>query len=269
MSILDINTLRVVRNGITILDGIDLSVDERDILGILGPNGAGKTTLFRAILALEKHYGDVSIFNYTNEDRVKVLPFVGYIPQRFSIDSNFPITVKEYVSTGLTALKYMRKNSDLIRGYGFSNSNRNSSKSKSEESVVIEALNTVGLVDLKDRRLGVLSGGELQRAMLAKVLVSRPPLLILDEPFTALDAESQGMLYELLKMLNEDMHITILIAAHDLMLLMRLAKSIACINKRLYFHGSKDECLSNDLLLKFYSESAMHMHMKEHNMASE
>ncbi len=266
MSILDINTLRVVRNGITILDGIDLSVDEGDILGILGPNGAGKTTLFRAILALEKHDGDVSIFNYTNEDRVKVLPFVGYIPQRFSIDSNFPITVKEYVSTGLTASRYMRKNSALIRGYGFSSSNRNS---KSDESAVIEALNTVGLIDLKDRRLGVLSGGELQRAMLAKVLVSRPPLLILDEPFTALDAESQSMLYELLKMLNEDMHITILIAAHDLMLLMRLAKSIACINKRLYFHGSKDECLSNDLLLKFYSESAMHMHMKEHNMASE
>jgi len=267
MSILDINTLRVVRNGITILDGIDLSVDESDILGILGPNGAGKTTLFRAILALEKYYGYVSIFNYTNEDRVKILPFVGYIPQRFSIDSNFPITVKEYVSTGLTALKYMRKNSALIREYGLSNSYRNSSKS--DESAVIEALNTVGLIDLKDRRLGVLSGGELQRAMLAKVLVSRPPLLILDEPFTALDAESQSMLYELLKMLNEDMHITILIAAHDLMLLMRLAKSIACINKRLYFHGSKDECLSNDLLLKFYSESAMHMHMKEHNMASE
>jgi len=264
MSILDINTLRVVRNGITILDGIDLSVDESDILGILGPNGAGKTTLFRAILALEKHDGYVSIFNYTNEDRIKVLPFVGYIPQRFSIDSNFPITVKEYVSTGLTALKYMRKNSALIRRHWFS-----SSKMKSDESVVIEALNTVGLIDLKDRRLGVLSGGELQRAMLAKVLVSRPPLLILDEPFTALDAESQSMLYELLKMLNEDMHITILIAAHDLMLLMKLAKSIACINKRLYFHGSKDECLSNDLLLKFYSESAMHMHMKEHNMASE
>jgi zinc transport system ATP-binding protein len=264
MNILNINTLRVVRNGITILDGIDLSVDEGDILGILGPNGAGKTTLFRAILALEKYDGNVSIFNYTNEDRVKVLPFVGYIPQRFSIDSNFPITVKEYVSTGLTALRYMRKNSDLIRGAGFS-----SSYSKSDESAVIEALDTVRLIDLKDRRLGVLSGGELQRAMLAKVLVSRPPLLILDEPFTALDAESQTMLYELLKILNDDMHITIVIAAHDLMLLMRLARSIACINKRLYFHGSKDECLSNDLLLKFYSESAMHMHMKEHNMASE
>lgn len=258
MSIFEVKDLTVMRNNATILDRINLKVEEGDLLGILGPNGAGKTTLFRSILALESYIGYVSILGYSNEERMKVLPFVGYLPQRFSVDANFPITVKEFVYTSLTSLKYMRKRVGLLRTKGYEWGY------KYDDSIIDKALDTVGLSHAKDKRLSLLSGGELQRALIARVIVSRPLILILDEPFTALDIDAQARLYELLKMLNEEMHITMIIAAHDLMLLMRLSKSIACINKRLYFHGSKEECLNSDLLVRFYNESAMHMHMNMH-----
>ncbi len=258
MSILEVKDLTVRRNGNIILDRINLSVNEGELLGILGPNGAGKTTLFRCILALEECEGSISLFGYSNSKRLKVLPFVGYLPQRFSIDTNFPITVKEFVSTALTTLRYMSKRAYMLKAKGYEWSIIH------EDNVVDKALDTVGLGYAKHRRIGLLSGGELQRALIARVIVSRPLILILDEPFNALDPDAQTRLYELLRMLNKDMNITIVVAAHDLMLLMRLAKSIACINKRLYFHGSKEECLSSDLLVRFYSESAMHIHMSEH-----
>ncbi len=258
MSILEVKDLTVRRNGNIILDRINLNVNEGELLGILGPNGAGKTTLFRCILALEECEGSISLFGYSNSKRLKVLPFVGYLPQRFSIDANFPITVKEFVGTALTTLRYMSKRAYMLKANGYEWSIRH------EDNVVDKALDTVGLGYAKHRRMGLLSGGELQRALIARVIVSRPLILILDEPFNALDPDAQTRLYELLRMLNKDMNITIVVAAHDLMLLMKLAKSIACINKRLYFHGSKEECLSSDLLVRFYSESAMHIHMSEH-----
>ncbi len=258
MSILEVKDLTVIRNNTTILDRINLKIEEGELLGILGPNGAGKTTLFRSILALESYIGYVSILGYSNEERIKVLPFIGYLPQRFSVDANFPITVKEFVYTALTSLKYMRKRVGMLRAKGYE------WKHEYDDDMVDKALDTVGLKDAKDKRLSLLSGGELQRALIARIMVSKPLILILDEPFTALDVDAQARLYELLKMLNEDIRITMIIAAHDLMLLMKLSKSIACINKRLYFHGSKEECLSSDLLVRFYNESAMHMHMNMH-----
>ncbi len=258
MSILEVNDLTVTRNDALILDRINLKVEDGELLGILGPNGAGKTTLFRCILALENCKGDISLFGYSNDERIKVLPFVGYLPQRFSIDVNFPITVKEFVGTALTSLRYMSKNAYMLKAKGYEWNLRY------DDSIIDKALDTVGLGYAKYKRIGLLSGGELQRALIARALVSKPLMLILDEPFTALDLDAQSRLYELLRMLNQDMHITIVVAAHDLMLLMRLSKSIACINKRLYFHGSKEECLSSDLLVRFYNESAMHLHMSGH-----
>lgn len=262
MGILEVRDLSVRYGNSTVLDRITLDVRQGDILGILGPNGAGKTTLFNSILMLQRHEGIVSIFGYSShEERMLLLPFIGYLPQRFQVDQNFPATVEDLIHTGLISLSYMRKRMSLLErnGYRWGYDAGMSSRER-----VDEALRMVGLEDARRKRIGMLSGGELQRALIAKTLVSRPLILILDEPFTALDQDAQMRLLDILKVLNEEMGVTIIVAAHDLMLLMRLAKSIACMDKRLFFHRSKDECTAGDIL-RVYSEHAMQMHMLEHS----
>lgn len=255
MKVLETSGLTVVIDNKIILDSIDISVEEGELLGILGPNGAGKTTFFKAILALLDYKGRISLFNYSDKERLKVLPFVSYLPQKMRIDDNFPATVNDLVSTSFIQLKYMEKNKRFLEEQGYEWSAENIS--------IDDALKVVGLSNKKDTRISNLSGGELQRALIARVLICKPPLLILDEPFTALDLDAQDMLFNLLKMLNEELKITTILAAHDLLLLMKLASNVACINKRLFFHGNKDEFSKNDML-KHYSESAMHFHMQEH-----
>ncbi|MEM1941755.1 MAG: metal ABC transporter ATP-binding protein [Candidatus Nitrosocaldus sp.] len=258
--ILSIRDLSVRYGSTTILENVSMDVEQGDMLGILGPNGAGKTTLFNSILMLQEHEGMVSIFGYSNGARKYVLPFIGYLPQRFSIDQNFPATVEDLISTGLISIRYMKKNAHLLErnGYRWSYDPRLSNRER-----IDEALSMVGLEYARRKRIGMLSGGELQRALIAKILVSKPLMLILDEPFTALDQDAQIKLFNILKALNEEIGITIILAAHDLMLLMKLAKHIACIDKRIFFHGSKDECLTTDLV-RLYSEHAMHIHMRDH-----
>ncbi|MDW8000810.1 MAG: metal ABC transporter ATP-binding protein [Candidatus Nitrosocaldus sp.] len=260
MRALEVRDLSVRYGNVTVLEGISMDVEQGDLLGILGPNGAGKTTLFNSILMLQEHEGTVGIFGYTNSARRSMLPFIGYLPQRFSIDQNFPATVDDLISTGLVSLKYMQRSAHLLERNGY---RWDYDPGMSNRERMDEALRMVGLEHARRKRLGMLSGGELQRALIAKILVSRPLMLILDEPFTALDQDAQARLLNILKVLNEEMGVTIIVAAHDLMLLMKLAKSIACIDRRLFFHGSKDECIATDLM-KVYSEHAMHMHMREH-----
>ncbi|MFN4336712.1 MAG: metal ABC transporter ATP-binding protein [Candidatus Nitrosocaldus sp.] len=259
MSILRVRDLNVRYGSITVLESINMDVEHGDLLGILGPNGAGKTTLFNSILMLQEHEGTVSIFGYSNDARKKMLPFIGYLPQRFSVDQNFPASVEDLVSTGLISLRYMQKSAHLLERNGY---RWDHDPDMSNRERIDKALEMVGLEHARRKRIGMLSGGELQRALIAKILVSRPLMLILDEPFTALDQDAQSRLFNILKVLNED-GVTIIVAAHDLMLLMRLAKSIACIDRRIFFHGSKEECLASDLI-RLYSEHAMHIHMKEH-----
>lgn len=260
MAILEVRNLSVRYGSATILDGISMDVEQGDLLGILGPNGAGKTTLFNSILTLQGHEGTVSIFGYSGDARKSILPFIGYLPQRFHVDQNFPATVEDLISTGLISVRYMKKNMHLLERNGY---RWDYDPGLSNRERIDEALRMVGLEHARRKRIGMLSGGELQRALIAKILVCRPLLLILDEPFTALDHDAQMKLFNILKVLSEEMNVTIIVAAHDLILLMKLARSIACIDRRLFFHGSKEECLATDLL-KVYSEHAMHMHMMEH-----
>ncbi|MEM2855763.1 MAG: ATP-binding cassette domain-containing protein [Candidatus Nitrosocaldaceae archaeon] len=251
MQIVDVKGLTVKINDRLILEDINFSVERGDILGVLGSNGAGKTTLFRAILHLIRYEGEVSLFGYKDE---RALPFISYLPQRFSIDTNFPITVKDLLATSSIQLKYIRKHSNLIKDYSI------------EEGYDLEeALKMVGLEEKKHVRLANLSGGELQRALLARALITRSPLLILDEPFTALDVNTQLLLLDILTMLNKELKVTIILAAHDLLLLMKLAKNIMCLmNRKIFFHGSKDECMNNDIIKSYSGESAMHIHLQDH-----
>jgi zinc transport system ATP-binding protein len=223
------------------LHNITFTVNEGDILGIIGPNGAGKSTLFRCILGLLEDYrGEIAIFGHDVRKDRRVLHEIGYIPQQRSLDRTFPATVQEIVSLGL-------------RGKGYSKQKINS------------AIRTVELEPHADRRIGELSGGQQQRVLIAKALVNDAKLLILDEPTTSIDVETQNKFYSLIRTLNQKNKVTILWSSHDLDAINKIANKLACINRTMFFHGDTQEFFSNPELLKTYSESIMQTHMRMHS----
>jgi zinc transport system ATP-binding protein len=243
VQVVEIEKLSYAYSGSLVLDNISFSISEGDLLGMIGPNGAGKTTLFSCMLGLLGGYtGTIKIFGEDIKKSGRVLRSIGYIPQRKTIERNFPATVEEIVSLGITTGEI--------------------SKEK-----IASALETVGLLEHKDRRVGELSGGQQQRVLIAKALVNDPKLLILDEPATGIDVETQNRFYALLKKLNQEKKITIIWASHDLDAVNRIATSVACINRSMFFHGKAHEFFENADLLKAYSESSMqaHMHLHDHD----
>lgn len=228
-------------NSDLVLEDISFKADEGDLLGIIGPNGAGKTTLFSLILGLlESYQGKITVFGEDIRNNRKVLKKIGYIPQKNIIDKGFPATVEEIVSLGV----FERKTKDKI----------------------ISAIKTVGLLEQKHKRIGELSGGQQQRILIAKALVNEPQLLILDEPTTGIDLETQNKFYALLRKLNSENKITIILASHDLDAINKLANKIACVNRKMSFHGDAHEFFGNEQLLKSYSESSMQAHMHLHKL---
>lgn len=227
-------------NSDLVLENISFKADQGDLLGIIGPNGAGKTTLFSLILGLlEGYQGKITLFNEDIRNNRKALKRVGYIPQKKNINQGFPATVEEIVSLGVPGRK-------------------------TNKDVIISALKIVGLLEQKDKRIGELSGGQQQRVLIAKALVNEPELLILDEPTTGIDLETQDRFYTLLRNLNSERNITIILASHDLDAINRLANKVACVNRKMSFHGDAREFFGNEQLLKSYSESSMQAHMHSH-----
>ena len=243
MQIAEIDRLSYAYSGNLVLDNISFTIDEGDILGIIGPNGAGKTTLFSCMLGLLDDYtGTIKILGEDiKKKNDKVFKSIGYIPQKKTIEQNFPATVEEIVSLGITTI------------------------GKTSKEKIALALETVGLLAQKDSRVGELSGGQQQRVLIAKAMVNNPKLLILDEPVTGIDLEMQNRFYSLLKKLNQENKITIIWASHDLDAVNRFATSVACINRSMFFHGKAYEFFENPDLLKAYSESSMQAHMHLHN----
>ena len=228
-------------NSDLVLENISFKADQGDLLGIIGPNGAGKTTLFSLILGLlEGYQGKITLFNEDIRNHRKALKRIGYIPQKKNINQGFPATVEEIVSLGVLGRK-------------------------TNMDVIISALKIVGLLEQKDKRIGELSGGQQQRVLIAKALVNEPELLILDEPTTGIDLETQDRFYTLLRKLNSERNITIILASHDLDAINRLANKVACVNRKMSFHGDAREFFGNEQLLKSYSESSMQAHMHSHS----
>jgi zinc transport system ATP-binding protein len=242
MPIVQLQDVSFSYGGTLVLDRISFSVEKGNLLGMIGPNGAGKTTLFSCMLGLVSGYsGTIRIFGQDIRSNPGVFRMIGYIPQRMAVDRNFPARVEEIVALGIT---------------------RRSEKSEQER--VSAALETVDLLSLKGRRIGELSGGQQQRVLIAKAIVNDPELLILDEPATGIDLETQNKFYSLLRRLNSA-GMTIIWSSHDLDAVSSLATDVACINRSMFFHGRAREFFEDPEKVKMYSESSMQKHMHDHH----
>ena len=239
MSIVEIKNLTVQYPDVKALDDVSFTVNQGDFLGIIGPNGAGKSTLFDVMLNLNtKYQGTLKFFGEDIKKSKKYLKEIGYVPQKPIFEKNFPATVNDVVRMGL------RKESD--------------------ENKIDKILQQLWIHELSNRRIGELSGGQLQRVFIAKALVNNPKILILDEPVTGIDQQSIELFYSILRELNSKQKITIIWSSHDLDAVNKLANHVACLNRTLFFHGVSEKFFSDDKLVKQYSEASMQEHMHHH-----
>jgi zinc transport system ATP-binding protein len=234
-------------NGVFALEGINVNVDEKDLIALIGPNGAGKSTLLKVILGLVKPTsGSVTLFG--SQDLEKNLKYVGYVPQSAQArDANLPFSVFETVLLGRTPL------AGLFHGVG----------SKDREKAT-EVLKTFGIYDLKDRRIGQLSGGQSQRVFLAKAMVAEPKLLLLDEPTSGVDTTSKGEFYSILQQLNKEKGITVILCSHDIGVITKIANRVLCINRLQFFCGENADFSASKEIHKVYDHQVEIMDHDDH-----
>lgn len=214
--IITIKNLSVRYDKITALEHVNLNIYNDDFIGIIGPNGGGKSTLVKAIMGIVEYSGSIE-YGTTLLRHKK--PHIGYLPQISSFDKAFPISVGEVVMSGLQAEQ------GILRSYG-----------KDERRRVDEILDKAQLSDLKKRSIGELSGGQLQRVMLCRAIISNPRLLVLDEPTNFVDNRFENELYTLLQELNKEM--AIIMVSHDLGTISSVVRSIVCVNRHVHRHDS-------------------------------
>lgn len=209
----------------TVLDSISLSVPEGSFLGIVGPNGSGKSTLLKLILGLLKPTeGDICLFG-ERQGKFRDWSRIGFVSQKANaFNSGFPATVFEVVSSGLTG---------KLGLFRF--------PKQKEKEEVRKAIEQVGMENFIYRKIGELSGGQQQRVFIARALVARPDVLILDEPTVGVDAKNVQSFYKVLKTLNRETGITLLMVSHDIEALLGAVSHVAYLNKKLEFEGDVQE----------------------------
>lgn len=215
-TIVNIHNLSVRYGDLVAVDHADLDIYADDFIGIIGPNGGGKSSLVKAVLGMVRYEGEINISETLH---CGAKPLIGYMPQITSFDKAFPISVREVVLSGLQNSK------GFIRRY-----------TKTDKSKVDKLLRETGIASLAERPIGELSGGQMQRTLLCRAIISEPKLLILDEPANFVDNKFENELYGLLSRLNERM--AIVMVSHDIGTISSVVKSIVCVNRCVHRHNS-------------------------------
>lgn len=224
----------VERGGVSILENVSASVPKGGCTAIIGPNGAGKTTLLLALLGEIPYRGSIRTANVIDRETVKI----GYVPQRLTFDRGMPITVTEFLLMGVQRKPlWFGMKGDL--------------KKRARQ-----ALSSVKAGHLADRRLGALSGGEMQRVLLALAIGQDPDLLVLDEPASGVDFQGEYIFCELLDSLRREKGFTQLMVSHDLATVTHHATHVICLNRRVAAEGPPRETLTGATLTAIFG---MHM----------
>jgi zinc transport system ATP-binding protein len=228
-SALELRDLCFSYRELPVLEDVSLEVAPGDVLAILGPNGSGKTTLLKVVLGLlQPASGSVRVLGRAP---VEARGRVGYVPQRAHFDLDFPIRVLDVVLMGRLAARRIGRR--FVRD---------------DRDRALRALEQVEMVPHAARPIGSLSGGQLQRVLIARALALEPGLLLLDEPTASLDERIGRSVWELLEELSARM--AVVLVSHDIGAISRYVRSVACLNRRLYTHPSRE--LTAELLEATY-----------------
>lgn len=244
MPIIEAKNLNFSYGTNVILNNISFSIDEGDYVGIVGPNGGGKSTLLKIFVGLLKlNSGSLTILNQPiNTFTNKFL--VGYVPQHASQETdNFPATVYEIVESGLLGKKKL-----------FQGTNKN------DHVLITNALKIAGIQELANSLISRLSGGQKQRVYVARALVSQPKILILDEPFTGVDINTQKDFYAFLKKINVEQKLTIIFVSHDIDVISDEVKSVLCLNRNLLCLSSPHMLHEPNVIEEIYGKKITHIH---------
>lgn len=217
-------------NGEPALQDITLSIQQGDFTAIIGPNGGGKTTLLKLILGLLTP--DKGVIRVMGRPAIQAAPDIGYVPQNVHINENFPITALDVVLMGMLSPRRRWR--------------RYKTRDRQDAMAALERLE-VG--HLAEKKIGDLSGGQRQRIFIARAMVTRPRLMLLDEPTASLDTKGQADFFKMLHTLNKE--VTILVVSHDLLVISRYVKSVACVNKHLHYHNHAE--ITGEMLESMYS----------------
>ncbi|MCS6830864.1 MAG: metal ABC transporter ATP-binding protein [bacterium] len=236
--VLDVKDVSVEIGGARLIENITLQVERGSTVAIIGPNGAGKTTLLRAVLGLVPlSSGSITLFGTPIADLGELRKKVGYVPQRLDYDRYLPLTVKE-----------------MLRAYA----------PHALPSSIEDALREVGVRPMLHHPIGKLSGGQLQRVVIALNLLRQPEILFLDEPATGVDIEGESRFYDIIERLREQHHLTVVLVSHDLSVVTRYASQVLCLNRRLLCFGPPAEALDAEMIRLVYGQDTTLYTHQEH-----
>lgn len=203
------------------VEGISFSIAQGEMVALVGPNGSGKSTLARLIVGLdEPTSGKIRI---DGKDPKHMVNLIGYVPQRFSFDRSLPMTVSEFLRLSNVSLGDIR-----------------------------DVLGKVAMAEFENQQIGTLSGGQLQRVLIARALLHTRDILVLDEPTSGIDVGGEQALYELLHTLNHRDGTTIVVISHELNFVYEYATTVICLNQRLLCKGSPRSVLTAEVLAQMY-----------------
>ncbi|RJP91597.1 MAG: ABC transporter ATP-binding protein [Desulfobacteraceae bacterium] len=216
--IIDVSGLSFSYNGTPVLSDVSFRIHEKEFVALIGPNGGGKTTLIKLLIGLLKpRQGHVQIMGKTPG---QVAGQIGYVPQDLNINKSFPISVMDVVLMGRLPFS------------------RWTGLSKKDTAAAISALESMNMLDLRDRKIDDLSGGQRERAFIARALATDPKILFLDEPTANIDSRGRSELFGILKELNKTK--TIIVVSHDTMVLSSYVTAVACVNRSVHYHDNAE-----------------------------
>lgn len=237
-TILSVSDLKVSFDGHNVLEDLTLDVKRDDTLAVIGPNGAGKSVFFRAIMGLVPYKGKV-VWSKDVE--------IGYVPQKVFVDSDIPLTVCEFMQIKEGGREKIAKVLDEV-GFG--------KKDSSDNHKGERLLNT---------RLGALSGGELQRVLIAFAILRKPNVLLFDEPTSGVDVSGEETVYTLIDKLKKKKDLTIVFISHELEVVYKHASNVFCLNKEKVCYGPPKDVIDRENLIKLYGEDVHLYHHKGHH----
>lgn len=238
-AVIQVENLTFSYGAAPVLEDVSLEVAQGEFLGIVGPNAGGKSTLLKLVLGLlEPQAGRIRVLGKRANDVRKRL---GYVPQYPSFSRDFPISVEQTVLLGRIGCGRRRHWLGALTPGGYT---------KTDRSAVLDALTEVEAEDLAGRQIGSLSGGQLQRVLLAWALVCEPSILVLDEPTANIDQRMESDIFDLLKRLNERM--TILVVSHDVAFVSSYVTRVACVSRTLVCH--RTDAIDGQVIQDLYGE---------------